>query len=584
MIQTRTLSFKLLTGGIAAIAIPVLIVGFFSIKIASKGIKDIAREKAQIHAQSIALHIDAMLNQEVILANTLSGDDDVIDTIIEIDKTGQTNETSELYHKLKSQFKWLKNKYQGMFITDARGSLITGILDSGKEYKESDISDREYFKIVKNEKKTYISNVVRSKTTDKFIIVICVPVMNESGNFAGTLGMSLKLEYLTDIINNTKVGTTGYGYMADEKGIIIAHQNKEYIMQLDIKTLEGMKEITRMMLGGQTGVQDYKFMGKNKIAGFAPLTIKKWSISVTQDEKEFLQSANSLIKFIIITGIISLTIIIAILLKFSRSISTPINKSVQLLNFTSEELTSAAVQVSASSHDIASAVSQQAAATEEASAALEQTSAMVRQNAQISDEADRMMKEIKEIAENADLSMKELSASMTSIYKTGEDTRKIVKSIDEIAFQTNLLSLNAAIEAARVGNHGAGFAVVAQEVRNLAKLSADSVNNTSILIEESVKKISAGKILSETTAEAFAEAVKKLIKVSELIGEISASSTEQAQGIDEIRNSVTQVDEMTQNNAASAEESASIAQTMNTYAEDMKKAVAGLSEIVEGRR
>ena len=159
--------------------------------------------------------------------------------------------------------------------------------------------------------------------------------------------------------------------------------------------------------------------------------------------------------------------------------------------------------------------------------------------------------------------MTELTASVETISKASEETQKIMKTIDEIAFQTNLLALNAAVEAARAGEAGAGFAVVADEVRGLAMRAAEAARNTATLIEGNVRQIKQGAVLVNKTNEAFTLVTASVGKAGELVGEISAASREQAQGIDQINRAVSEMDRVTRQNAASAEESAAAAEELH---------------------
>ncbi len=234
-------------------------------------------------------------------------------------------------------------------------------------------------------------------------------------------------------------------------------------------------------------------------------------------------------------------------------------------------------QVASSSQEIAGGASQQAASLEETSSSLEEMSSMTESNAENANQANTLMKETNGIVEQANHSMGELTASMNGIMNASEETSKIVKTIDEIAFQTNLLALNAAVEAARAGEAGAGFAVVAEEVRNLALRAADAARNTSDLIEGTVKKIGEGSDLVAGTNDAFRRLSESSVKVAELVREISTASYEQSSGINQVNTAVNEMDKVVQANASGTEE-------LSSQAEELNNMVEILLEIVEGRK
>ncbi|MHC1744211.1 MAG: methyl-accepting chemotaxis protein [Syntrophobacteraceae bacterium] len=272
----------------------------------------------------------------------------------------------------------------------------------------------------------------------------------------------------------------------------------------------------------------------------------------------------------------------AIAFLITRSITRPISRVITGLAEGADQVAAASTQVSSASQSLAEGASQQAAAIEETSSSLEQLSSMTKQNAHNAQQANSLMDEAKRIIYAANESMGRLTEAMAEIAKASEDTSRIIRTIDEIAFQTNLLALNAAVEAARAGEAGAGFAVVADEVRNLALRAADAAKNTTDLIEGTVKKVKDGSELMITTNQAFQQVAGSAGKVAELVGEITAASDEQAQGIEQINRAVNEMDKVTQQNAANAEESAAASEEMNAQAAGMKDMVEELVVMVDG--
>ncbi len=230
----------------------------------------------------------------------------------------------------------------------------------------------------------------------------------------------------------------------------------------------------------------------------------------------------------------------------------------------------------ATSKSLAGSTSDQSASLEETSSSLEQMTSMTRQNADSAKQANQMMQSAKGIIEKANSAMNELIESMAEIGESSEETQKIVKTIDEIAFQTNLLALNAAVEAARAGEAGAGFSVVAEEVRSLALRSAEAAKTTSELMAEIVLKVQNGEILVNLTHETFQKLSNSSLDVVNLMGEIAAASQEQSHGIEQINKAVFSISGETQSNASRADELASVMSmfTFNINSSDKAKALA----------
>ncbi len=263
-------------------------------------------------------------------------------------------------------------------------------------------------------------------------------------------------------------------------------------------------------------------------------------------------------------------------LKLKNAVNDTIDSLNEILGdvrSTVEEVTRAAMQVSDTSSALSQGATEQAASLEEITSSMSEIGSQTRHNAENANMANALAHEARSAAEKGNSEMGELTDAMTEINESSKNISKIIKVIDEIAFQTNLLALNAAEEAARAGRHGKGFAVVAEEVRNLAARSATAAKETSEMIENSIKTVERGTDLVTKTGDALSDIQNSSVKVSDIISDIRTSSNEQAQGISQINEGLTQIDTVTQTNTASAEESASAAEELSGQSNQLRELV-----------
>lgn len=336
------------------------------------------------------------------------------------------------------------------------------------------------------------------------------------------------------------------------------------------------------LLGNTNRREITGYTGKIVLSAYTPINVwgKTWALIAEIEKSEALVAVTRLKRIFWVVMAVSTVIIVLIAIWLTRFIIRPVRKVTAGLSESSNKLSSISAQVASASQSLADASSHQASGLEQTVTSVEEIFSKVSENTLHAEKTHSLMGEINQEISKVNIAMDELTQAINEVSDTSRETVQIIKAIDTIAFQTNLLSLNAAIESARAGSSGAGFSVVTEEVRNLAVQSATSAKMTQQLIEKTVEKIEKGLASVVKTNESVKSVASLSDKISVLISEMVLSSGEQSRGIEQIRKIALEIQKITQQNAANAEETAAISEEMDIQARHLKNYVEELARLI----
>lgn len=440
-------------------------------------------------AASIATLIDTFIKD--IMLNFVYWSEDVTLAAVVQDILGETvmDIAADLLTKIREDYGY----YEKMMVTNVQGEIVAcsdqGILGTGIA------ADKSFTEALSG--KIYLSKVEKSQATGHPILTISSPLKMNGETVGAVLGV-IDLDYFDQrFISPAKVGTGGRAFIVNEDGLVIASPVRSEIFNEQVthrKIIENLRE---------KNIIHHRQDGKEIISAYHSYERLGWTVGVSMESDEVLAPLRHI-------GYINLALAIAAVvlsgvsvLVLVHTVVNPMNRVVKGLVRAGDEISRVSDEVSASGRLLADSSAKQAVSVADSVASLREISAMIRKNAENAQQADRIVKDSGQTMAQAGVSVSELTRSMDEISTASEETRKIISTIDSIAFQTNLLALNAAVEAARAGEAGAGFGVVAGEVKNLAMRVADAAKNTAGIIKGTVEKISRGMKTVNYTEQSF---------------------------------------------------------------------------------
>ncbi|WP_310388680.1 methyl-accepting chemotaxis protein [Roseateles sp.] len=450
------------------------------------------------------------------------------------------------------------------------------------------------------------------------LVVTFAMAVKEGGQVKAVVATDVFLNDVSNTVKAIKPTPNGFAFLVSNKGDIVAHPDTKLTQkplstlspELDDKAIKLAREAGGAWVDVHVGEQDYLMRGMS-----IPNT--DWTLVVAADKSEALASLKSLLRtsalvlllVIAVAGALMATMITTMLRGLTRvqaaldeisagggdltqrlpehgkdeiaRIATAFNlfaKKIQdiLLDVraASNSITTASSEIALGAQDLSQRTEQTAANLEEAASSMETLTSTVRQTADAAQTANQLASSASAAAAKGGGVVSQVVTTMDEINTSSKKISDIIGVIDGIAFQTNILALNAAVEAARAGEQGRGFAVVASEVRSLAQRSAEAAKEIKGLIGASVDRVEVGTRLVEEAGHSMNDIVASVQRVTDIIGEITAASTEQSDGIGQVNGAVVQLDKMTQQNAALVEESAAAAESLKDQAQRLTEVVS----------
>jgi|694.fasta_scaffold91689_2 hypothetical protein len=487
------------------------------------------------------------------------------------DADGRSLDTDWLYGERFADAAWFKDALAGHFLTRS-GSALTGTV-------VTDVFDDP--------------QAARMRQGSGRVIGFTAPIRDRGGNVIAVWHNRAKFALVNDIVRAAHHNLERNGFPGARVTLI----NRDGHTLADHFTeASAVKTVPALALErAKAGEEGYALgldtvAGDRHIAGFARSTGALgyaglgWAAVITVDEGEALASVASLRRQVLLVIGISLAVLVGLAWWLARSIARPMIVRMASLADGAQQVSSASEQVSSSAQTLSQGATAQAASLEETSAALQEMATMTRKNAESLVQAAGCMTDIDQQVIGSNAALQAMVQSMANIKESSVKVSKIIKAIDEIAFQTNLLALNAAVEAARAGEAGMGFAVVADEVRNLAQRSAQAARDTAHLIEESTTNASAGASRIAQLEAAMQGIATRVVRTKQLVDDVSIASLEQSQGIEQVTLAVAQMETITLDTAATAEENAAASEQLCAQAETAAATITELERMVGADR
>ena len=609
MKKIHSLSFKIPVIISSIIFITIATLASISIWSSSRAIRKSALEGFSSTVSGYSYMIDMVLHEQLLAIATYSQSGTLANGIINIDDIAVRNEAEKRLKDFASLNTYAVNvglaDINGVVLLDSSNPKLIGA--SIAEIHKNLFSQMK----ANNYKFTYDNSPSISSTTGGQALLLCGGIKNSQGNIIGLVYINLDLQKVNnEFISGLKINGR----------ITVANNDGNIILSSDNKRIGGnLPEVYDIIKTKKEGIiESYTYEGYEgkRSAAYQNIDIMPWTVVFAKADSEIYKEIKYTVLRTVIIGPLFIILCTVLIFMYIKSITKPLDELVLIsreisngdltsthrninrkdelgvlansffdmrdrlsdiiikVRTSADEIRMNAKELSTGSIDLSKRTEAQAASLEETASSMEQMASTIKSSADQSVEGNKMMIDSREAIQNAGEIILDTTKNIEEVYDASTKIRDITKIIEDIAFQTNILALNAAVEAARAGDMGKGFAVVASEVRNLAQTTQSSVKDITTLVDNAYDKINKATESARVSQDIFSELQEKIENTAKIMQDISSTAVEQHEGVEQVNRAVTDMDTVTQQNAALVEQASASSNSLLNQAEELVNAMS----------
>ncbi|MEI0494998.1 methyl-accepting chemotaxis protein [Brachyspira intermedia] len=609
MKKIHSLSFKIPVIISSIIFITIASLASISIWSSSRAIRKSALEGFSSTVSGYSYMIDMVLHEQLLAIATYSQSGTLANGIINIDDITVRNEAEKRLKDFASVNTYAVNvglaDINGVVLLDSSNPKLIGA--SIAEIHKDLFSQMK----ANNYKFTYDNSPSILSTTGGQALLLCGGIKNSQGNIIGLVYINLDLQKVNDeFISSLKINGR----------ITVANNDGNIILSSDNKRIGGnLPEVYDIIKTKKEGIiESYTYEGYEgkRSAAYQNVNIMPWTVVFAKADSEIYKEIKYTILRTVIIGPLFIILCTVLIFMYIKSITKPLDELVLIsreisngdltsthrnikrkdelgvlansffdmrdrlsdiiikVRTSADEIRMNAKELSTGSVDLSKRTEAQAASLEETASSMEQMASTIKSSADQSVEGNKMMIDSREAIQNAGEIILDTTKNIEEVYDASTKIKDITKIIEDIAFQTNILALNAAVEAARAGDMGKGFAVVASEVRNLAQTTQSSVKDITTLVDNAYEKINKATESARISQDIFSELQEKIENTAKIMQDISSTAVEQHEGVEQVNRAVTDMDTVTQQNAALVEQASASSNSLLNQAEELVNAMS----------